>query len=720
MDFEIKCFPTVACPPNDLKAYRYVLRCSDLPDKSMGKMSTFFMYLTRLNRWVSEDDGSFRESKMTARVRILNFLMNVDSKNIFLDQSLDLSGLGLCSVPPLYKISNLMFLNLSFNNIEFLNPSLFLNNQKLIKLDLSNNRLNDFKWLSENPSNVDIDLTDNLISLRERLNLFESQFVFDYQGPFYKLDLILDKFSMVHDSFGKEVAIKSELFHDYMGSLSTWLESEDGSDVANKAYVQSKILEFLNLSPLDQSSFSLCFLSLYSMPPLNMFFYLDTLDLSCNFISELSVSFLPQSKCLKKIILNHNHLSDLSPHSFVNMLNLECIDLSFNRFIGLRSYFFSDVRNLKDLSLSSNFLTNVEADVFDVHPHLRWLNLSNNFILSLPRELFRLTTELFHLDLSDNSLTNFEWFSRNPARCAIFLTGNLFSLDTISDLNAIQNVDGYNGPTYFLSIFEDSSLSVANVTFDSFPQMLQLWGGGSLSQLRALFLNTSSVSDRNLYNNLNIFLHRLFNDTPRSQEGDIPDCVQLHVRTILSILDRYVSDVSFLKQCSYMAFHALGSCIDRIGMTLITLSLFVRQYDAEKSGDVNQEKKFRDALRFIERVIKFVNDVHERKVIFDSVQQVFLPVADFRSDKLTFSDRDRLQRLGNESDEDREFFLIYLKEKGCLFRTFKIGDQIEDVLLIVNAVKDAGLLDIEGFDMRFGRCATLRDYLPSVILYLKS
>lgn len=130
--------------------------------------------------------------------------------------------------------------------------------------------------------------------------------------------------------------------------------------------------------------------------------FIDTLDTSHNRLADTPTSFLSKiSKRLKRCILSYNEIGHLDTNSFKNLDVLEILNLDHNYISTIQRRAFLGLKQLQILDLSHNRIEQLYVEQFSNLNSLRFLNLRRNHIRTLPRDVFK-NTMLEHLDLSIN------------------------------------------------------------------------------------------------------------------------------------------------------------------------------------------------------------------------------------------------------------------------------------------------------------------------------
>lgn len=136
-------------------------------------------------------------------------------------------------------------------------------------------------------------------------------------------------------------------------------------------------------------------------------------NLSNNFCSHISKSFLEYARGLRWLILSKNNigrslLNDVGGEIFQNTVSLEVLDLSDNNIIALSAHMFKNMNKLRALNLRNNQLLTVHLKM----EHMRNINyiiLEQNRLATIELESRTLFKSLFQIsnlviDLSENPI----------------------------------------------------------------------------------------------------------------------------------------------------------------------------------------------------------------------------------------------------------------------------------------------------------------------------
>ena len=142
-------------------------------------------------------------------------------------------------------------------------------------------------------------------------------------------------------------------------------------------------------------------------------YYLVTLSLSYNNISQLLSGIFESNDNLKNLNMSHNKISCLTVGVFTLKENRSSsvinLDLGHNRLIELNSTIFKDLNNVLNLSLSNNNISVVQETTFSEMKYLENLNLKNNEISQIDTLTFRYNGKLNALFLDGNKLATCLW-----------------------------------------------------------------------------------------------------------------------------------------------------------------------------------------------------------------------------------------------------------------------------------------------------------------------
>ncbi|XP_071128538.1 toll-like receptor 4 [Mytilus edulis] len=129
------------------------------------------------------------------------------------------------------------------------------------------------------------------------------------------------------------------------------------------------------------------------------------LDLSSNFLNNVSKGMFNGLGNLHHLYLNNNWIETIENNAFQSLINLTVLDLAFNFFIhSINKQTFAGLPKLRHLNLHFNNINNISNHTFENLTDLRVLDLSNNKLQSVNGKTFIGLKNLDILRLNSNSL----------------------------------------------------------------------------------------------------------------------------------------------------------------------------------------------------------------------------------------------------------------------------------------------------------------------------
>ena len=300
------------------------------------------------------------------------------------------------------KIINLKNLNLSHNNIS--NLSQFINNNlnNLIELNLSFNKISDIECLGKQTnfnSLEKLDLSNNNIQKLKIINIKSLK----------HLDLLNNEINEGIKEFMENNKIYSDKLNLKFGNDSILFKFGNKLNIEfvyklnGKNYTE--FLEELNLNGikniqiLESNNFAQNLD--YNINDSTVKYIVDENKIILNIITKL------EFKQIKSLVLINCKLieENITPLDILFTTNLENLDLSFNNFQDLNNIFTEKIINLKNLNLSHNNISNLSQFINNNLNNLIELNLSFNKISDI--ECLGKQTNfnsLEKLDLSNNNI----------------------------------------------------------------------------------------------------------------------------------------------------------------------------------------------------------------------------------------------------------------------------------------------------------------------------
>ncbi|XP_063224347.1 uncharacterized protein LOC134532077 isoform X2 [Bacillus rossius redtenbacheri] len=268
----------------------------------------------------------------------------------------------------LFITTQLNYLNVSHNKLVYIHPTLFMSLKKLNVIDLSNNLLIslDYKCLSYLPVLLLLNLENNMIGTSDY-----SSFEQDYTN--------MD----THDS----------LNYSAKRNLQDLLKHEHEQIIDISSMQKKPELGYKASLPTDGS------VSIHNLS-------LQNLNLAHNCMDKIDNETFTSTVNLIHLYLNHNLLTSINKHVFQNVIYLEKLFLHNNQLYFLEEGAFQNLGLLTFLSLHFNKLTSFDSQVLPSGNSLRHLYLNDNFIR--PDDLVLDLESLLTLYLDNNPLTGSE------------------------------------------------------------------------------------------------------------------------------------------------------------------------------------------------------------------------------------------------------------------------------------------------------------------------
>ena len=414
---------------------------------------------------------------------------------------------------------------------------------------------------------------------------------------------------------------------------------------------------------------------------LSTFILNNTSYLELRTMENINLSNCPS---LTKISINYTSIERFGHFDFTNSDSIQYISLGRHKIDSFPEWDVSHLMNLTEVYLISNRLSTIDEKLFSIMPRLLKLDLSYNQFLELSETVLALEIPSLRVRMSNN----------------------LFSPNRVADINARQNMPTYQGPRFTLSIHNILDTHDKIVDLD---KILKQWN----RSYDHIFWQTITLElekeSRTTYNNLAIFLYRLYNETPRANNGDIPEAIRYHVNIILDALEDMHTDNNWIKLCCEIAQEYIETCGDKLGIGLIYLSLECQKKQALKSKKKEAQLKAEQDLNWLKTIILFIRNINEYKIVYDKKSKTFQNLIDI-SDGETKLYGDRVVTVNEMLPFDRELVITKVKDKRKydLVNIF-IGDEVEDVLMLLNKLKTKGVANIDAIDIRFRSCITLKD-----------
>ena len=306
-------------------------------------------------------------------------------------------------------LTDIEFLDISWNDITSILPDLFHDMTKLVYLDISHNPLH-------NPSNflfylfnlrdlvvlkMNSDFDNNTEIKMQRKNcsvyfLEMSENNFSHAA----LSAIVNTFSTIDILFLNNNRIVAEDFQSLPkipNLLVLNFANNSLSLIPNHFFTNNSDLVVLDLSKNGITDFKD-----------NTFFGLSrlrVLALSFNNISQLRKEIFEPLVSLEYLLLNHNQIQSLNIDVFTFSGHLHSLMLYENHISSINGS-FSAIQSLKSLDLSNNKLKHISKANYEGCTHLQYLYLNKNEIIQIEKDSFRDMNSLFELNMYGNEITN--------------------------------------------------------------------------------------------------------------------------------------------------------------------------------------------------------------------------------------------------------------------------------------------------------------------------
>lgn len=134
---------------------------------------------------------------------------------------------------------------------------------------------------------------------------------------------------------------------------------------------------------------------------------LKVVDLRKTGLQRLPSKMLSSMRSIEMIYLSDNMITELNDRSFMNFPNLTLIDLSNNKIAVIKPHAFINVMSIRQLYLAHNRLVSYTGETFNTGTGLEILDLTDNRLTYISPTSFRIHPRLAHLKLADNRLTFF-------------------------------------------------------------------------------------------------------------------------------------------------------------------------------------------------------------------------------------------------------------------------------------------------------------------------
>ncbi|KAG8005112.1 TLR4 interactor with leucine rich repeats [Nibea albiflora] len=281
------------------------------------------------------------------------------------------------------RYSNLVRLNLQYNQIQTIQPKAFEKLSKLEELYLGHNLLSNIPAGTLQPLKKLTILYGNNNDIKKI-----TPELFANLDNLVKLRLDGNSIEVLQDSVFKGL---SNLHYLH-------LESNKLQSIHRNAFSKLTNLRFLNLAHNKQSVVrnALTFSQLRA---------LTTLLLSENEIQYVGKHVFQNLKKLSTLSLSNNRISHLDSGALKGLSSLRELLMDGNELEEIPAGLLDSLESIEKLDFSRNRISSVNPLAFSQLKHLRVLKLKNNMLTSLSGEIFALNSVLYDLDLHGNNWT---------------------------------------------------------------------------------------------------------------------------------------------------------------------------------------------------------------------------------------------------------------------------------------------------------------------------
>ncbi|XP_034560742.1 TLR4 interactor with leucine rich repeats [Notolabrus celidotus] len=281
------------------------------------------------------------------------------------------------------RYSNLLRVNLQYNQLQTIHPKAFEKLSKLEELYLGHNLLSNIPAGTLQPLKKLTVLYGNNNDIKK-----VTPELFVNLDNLVKLRLDGNSIEILQDSVFKSLPSLRYLH----------LESNKLQHIHRNAFSKLNNLRFLNLAHNKQTSVSnaLTFSQLRA---------LTTLLLSENEIQYVENHVFQNLKKLSKLSLSNNRISRMDSGALRGLSSLRQLLIDGNELEEIPAGLLDSLERIEELDFSRNRISNVDSLAFSRLKHLRVLKLKNNMLTSLSGDIFALNNVLYDLDLHGNNWT---------------------------------------------------------------------------------------------------------------------------------------------------------------------------------------------------------------------------------------------------------------------------------------------------------------------------
>ncbi|XP_054462422.1 TLR4 interactor with leucine rich repeats [Anoplopoma fimbria] len=291
--------------------------------------------------------------------------------------------IGNISASDFTRYSNLVRLNLQYNQIQTIHPKAFEKLSKLEELYLGHNIL----------SNIP---AGTLQSLKKLTVLCGNNNDIKKITPEIFTDL--DNLVKLRLDGNSIDVLQDSVFKSLTGLHYLHLESNKLQHIHRNAFSKLTNLRYLNLAHNKQSA-------VRNAHTFSQLTALTTLLLSENEIQFVGNHVFQNLKKLSKLSLSNNRISGLDSGALKGLSSLRELLMDGNELEEIPAGLLDSLERVQELDFSRNRISSVDSLAFSQLKHLRVLKLKNNVLTSLSGDIFALNNVLYDLDLHGNNWT---------------------------------------------------------------------------------------------------------------------------------------------------------------------------------------------------------------------------------------------------------------------------------------------------------------------------
>ncbi|KAF7660383.1 hypothetical protein LDENG_00282780 [Lucifuga dentata] len=281
------------------------------------------------------------------------------------------------------RYSNLVRLNLQYNQVQTVHPKAFEKLSKLEELYLGHNLLSAIPAGTLQPlKKLNILYGNNNDIKKITADLFANL------DSLVKLRLDGNAIEVLPDSVFKSLTSLHYLH----------LEHNQLHHINRNAFSKLTNLRFLNLAHNKQSAVH----NVFTFSQLKL---LTTLLLSENEIQSIGNHVFQNLKKLSRLSLSNNRISRLDSGALKGLSSLREFLIDGNELKEIPAGLLDPLERIEELDFSRNQISKVNSLAFSQLKHLRVLKLKSNLLTSLSGDIFTLNNVLYDLDLHGNNWT---------------------------------------------------------------------------------------------------------------------------------------------------------------------------------------------------------------------------------------------------------------------------------------------------------------------------